>query len=117
MTFSVAPPSNEGPGANQQQTADMDFELMDFNVDQLMTGTNGPADVANMDLSLPDNSVTNGAKSGDSLSNLNADNSIFDLEDMSYDLGAGDNNFNESFFPDGDNMETDRFDDAFFGIS
>lgn len=91
---------------------------MDFNVDPLMTGTNGPADVANMDLGLQDNTATNNdAKAGDSLSNLNAD-SLFDLEDMSYDLGAGDNNnFNESFFADGDDMETERFDDAFFGLN
>ncbi len=32
---------------------------MDFNVDHLMTGTNGPADVANMDLGLRDNTATN----------------------------------------------------------
>ncbi|KAK5653122.1 hypothetical protein OQA88_9221 [Cercophora sp. LCS_1] len=115
-TFSLAPPSSEGPSSSQQQTADMDFEMMDFNVDQLMTGTNGPADVANMDLGIPDGAGSAGGKPGDSLSALNADDNLFDLDDVTYDLETGDNdNFNGSFFPSGD--VDGQFDDAYFGLS
>ncbi|KAK3296274.1 uncharacterized protein B0H64DRAFT_166575 [Chaetomium fimeti] len=138
MTFSVAPPPGDTHLQNQvpqpQRTAPQQQppppgtsitnagggDVLGHQMEQFK---GGPADVANMDVGIPD------IKAGDANTISNVDDKIdglFDLGpgdldtiDLEYDLGNGDNsNFNDMYFPTGDNNGgAGEFDDAFFNLN
>ncbi|KAH6841133.1 hypothetical protein B0I37DRAFT_386189 [Chaetomium sp. MPI-CAGE-AT-0009] len=142
MTFSVAPPSSDAPIQNpapqpqrtapQQQlpppgTGITNAGVGDVPGQQMEQFKGGPADVANMDVGIPDiksENVTNITNVDDKIDGL-FDLGTGDLDtidntlDLEYDLGNGDNsNFNDMYFATGDNNGgAGEFDDAFFNLN
>jgi hypothetical protein len=103
MTFSLAPPSSDGPQPNQgSQSQEIDLTDLtgsSFNIESFNSGGNGNgAAVANMDLGGFDGEDTNMANVDAKIDGLFDD---MDNMDMDFDLGPdnGDNsNFNDMFF-------------------
>lgn len=139
MTFSVAPPSGDAHVQNQapQPQRTMPQQQLppsasgitntgagDALGHQLEQFKGGPADVANMDVGIPDikagdvNNITNVDDKIDGLFDLGPGD-LDDSIDLEYDLGNGDNsNFNDMYFATGDNSGgAGEFDDAFFNLN
>ncbi|KAK0711552.1 hypothetical protein B0H67DRAFT_541259 [Lasiosphaeris hirsuta] len=129
MTFSLAPPSSDGPNPSQSQQSEIDLVALgaggdmssSFSMDNFGNGGgSGPADVANMDLTGGSNDID--------ISNVDAKiDGLFDLGsagienmEMDYDLSgdAGDNsNFDDMYFNTGDdNMGSTNFDNTYFNL-